>query len=109
MHCRGGRHHYLVALAEDRLVGVLGVRENRHVLHLFVAESHQRQGIARRLWEQTKAELLAVETEVDLFVRSSVYAVPVYLQFGFEVSGPRVDDPGVSWVPMRQVIRRGQD
>ena len=105
----GDRDRYLVALAEEQIVGVLGIREKQHLVHLFVAESYQRQGIARRLWEQAKAELLAVEPEVDMFVRSSMYAVPVYLRFGFEVSGPRVDDVGVTWVPMRRVIRRGQD
>ena len=107
--CIGGvSHRYLVALAEDRLVGVLGVRENRHLLHLFVAELFQRQGIARRLWDRARSDVLAVEAEVEMTVRSSVYAVPVYRRFGFEVSGPRVDAEGVSWVPMRQVIRRGQ-
>lgn len=102
----GDRHRYLVALAEDQLVGVLGVRENRHLLHLFVAEPYQRQGIARRLWERALADLLAVEDEVEMTVRSSVYAVPVYRRFGFEVTGARVDSEGVSWVPMRRVIRR---
>ena len=100
------KHNYLVALSQDQLVGVLGVRDNQHLLHLFVAEPHQRRGIARMLWNQAKADALKTEDEIDMLVRSSVYAVPVYERFGFIACGPRVDEPGVSYVPMRQVIRR---
>lgn len=101
-----GNHNYLVALFQDRLVGVSGVRDNRHLLHLFVAEPYQRRGVARMLWNHAKADALKTEDEIDMLVRSSVYAVPVYERFGFTACGRRVDEPGVSYVPMRQVIRR---
>jgi GNAT superfamily N-acetyltransferase len=103
-----GNHNYLVALLQDQLVGVLGVRDNRHLLHLFVAEPYQLRGVARMLWNHAKADALKTEDEIDIFVRSSVYAVPVYQRFGFTACGPRVDEPGVSYVPMRRVIRRSE-
>src|SRR5215813_7035143 len=40
------RHHYWVALVEGKLVGVLGIRDGQQILHLFVADSYQRRGIA---------------------------------------------------------------
>jgi ribosomal protein S18 acetylase RimI-like enzyme len=101
-----GNHSYLVALFQDQLVGVLGVRDNRHLLHLFVAEPYQRRGVARMLWDHAKSDALKAEAEIEMFVRSSIYATPVYERFGFTACGPRVDEPGVSYVPMRQVIRR---
>src|SRR5262249_55245550 len=53
------RYHYWVALIEEKLVGVLGIRDGQRILHLFVADSHQRRGIARALWSRAKSELLA--------------------------------------------------
>ena len=105
-HITDGHHSYLVARFEDQLIGVLGVRDNRHLLHLFVAEPYQRWGVARMLWNHAKADALKTEDEIDMLVRSSVFAVPVYERFGFTACGRRVDEPGVSYVPMRQVIRR---
>jgi len=102
-----GNYNYLVALDQGQLVGVLGVRDNRHLVHLFVAEPYQRRGIACTLWYRAKSEALAAEAEVEISVRSSVYATAVYERFGFAVCGPRVEDVGVTYVPMRQVIRRG--
>ena len=98
-----GRCRYLVAHVGDLLVGALGLRVgDRHLLHLFVAGSHQHAGIARALWERALAELrLAVTGPVAVTVNSSLYAVPVYERFGFTVQGPPVERPGVVFVPMR--------
>ena len=102
------RYSYLVALIERQLVGVLGIRDGQHLLHLFVAGCCQRRGIARALWSRAKSDLLAATTgEVRLFVNSSVYAIPVYERFGFKASGPRVEAAGVTYVPMQMVISDG--
>jgi len=103
----GGNCNYLVALIGGQLVGALAIRDNRHLFHLFVAEPYQRLGVARSLWNRAKADVLATTNEAEISVRSSMYAVPVYERFGFKVSGPRVEDVGVTCVPMQLVIRDG--
>ena len=107
-YIQASNYNYFVAVCQDRLIGVLGIRDNRHLVHLFVAEAYQGRGIARVLWQQAKSAVLAAEAEVELSVRSSIYAIKVYERFGFIACGPRVDDVAVSYVPMRQVIRRGE-
>jgi len=97
-------YRYHVALCGDRLVGVVGVRDNRHLLHLFVAESHHRRGIARALWNAARSAVLNEVPEVEMTVRSSVFAVEVYRHFGFAVAGPRVEGP-VTFVPMKATFR----
>jgi ribosomal protein S18 acetylase RimI-like enzyme len=97
-------YRYHVAVSLDRLLGVIGVRDNRHLLHLFVAPSHHRRGIARALWEAARSAVLDEVPEVEMTVRSSVYAVEVYRHFGFAVVGPRVDGP-VTFVPMKATFR----
>lgn len=104
-----GSISYWVALARGVLVGVIGVSDERRVHHLFVKESSHREGIARALWETVQAHVLtsiAVGEEVEILVRSSEYAVPVYERFGFTACGPRADGTGVTHVPMRRFLRR---
>ena len=98
-------YRYHVAIQEGLLVGVIGVRDNQHLLHLFVAESHHRRGIARALWREAKAVVLEAAPEIEMTVRSSLHAVEVYRRFGFVISGPRVDGP-ITFVPMQARISR---
>src|SRR5262245_4244634 len=81
------KYRYLVALIEEKIVGVLGIREGQCILHLFVADSYQRRGIAGALWGRAKSELLAADGGLTMMVNSSIYAVPVYERFGFKVIG----------------------
>ncbi len=82
-------------------MGVLGIRDGQSILHLFVAGSCQRRGIASALWGRAKSELLAAAHKINLVVKSSIYAIPVYERFGFKVIGPRVEGAGVTYVPMQ--------
>src|SRR6186997_2581909 len=41
---------YLVAVDGEGIVGVGAMKENSHLYHLFVSETHHGQGIARMLW-----------------------------------------------------------
>ncbi|MEQ1580758.1 MAG: GNAT family N-acetyltransferase [Steroidobacteraceae bacterium] len=104
----GGAASYWVALERGDLVGVIGISTDRRVHHLFVKESFRRRGIARALWERAETDFLSSmgeAGEVEVVVRSSLYAVPVYKQFGFEATGPAIDGAGVNFVPMRLILR----
>src|SRR5690242_1501835 len=50
----GFRYH--VAEIDGELVGFVGVRENKHLYHLFVSKPLQGRGIGRQLWEFAKRE-----------------------------------------------------
>ena len=102
------RYRYWIALMEGQLVGVLGIRDRKQLLHLFVAELFQRRGIASALWKQARSELITAGGEVRLSVNSSIYALPVYERFGFKTIGPRVEGAGVTYIPMQLVIGNGQ-
>jgi GNAT superfamily N-acetyltransferase len=81
-------HRYHVAEVEGRVVGVVGVRDNSHVHHLFVAEDHQRCGLARELWKVARIACLEAGNPGRFTVFSSKYALGVYRAFGFIESGP---------------------
>ena len=73
---------------EERVVGVVGVRDNSHVHHMFVAERYQRCGLATDLWRVAREACLEAGTPARFTVFSSKYALGVYRAFGFIESGP---------------------
>ena len=93
-------HRYHVAELEGRVVGVVGVRDNSHVHHLFVAEDHQRCGLARELWKVARDTCLAAGNSGRFTVFSSTYALGVYRAFGFVESGPSEIKDEVIATPM---------
>ena len=102
----GFRYH--VAEEDDQLVGVVGMKENSHLYHLFVAEGFQRRGIARKLWQVAMKECLEKGNPGEFTVNSSSYAQGAYEKLGFvSVSGP-MEKGGVVFFPMKLIITRQQ-
>ena len=91
--------YYLVTVENEVIIGVGAVKNPSHLYHLFIRESYQGQGIARKLWHSLVPKL----TGNPITVNSTVYAVPVYEKFGFKASGPRVEQDGIAFVPMALV------
>ena len=91
---------YLVAVDGEQIVGVGAIKENSHLYHLFVAESHHGKGIARRLWENLRDTALAAGNPGRITVNSSRYAVPVYERFGFVKDGGITEKNEVTCQPM---------
>jgi acetyltransferase (GNAT) family protein len=50
----GFRYH--VAEFDERVIGVVGVRDNKHLYHLFVATPFQGRGLGRRLCENKRGQ-----------------------------------------------------
>ena len=77
-------HQYMLAIKdESKLVGVIGMRDKSHLLHLFVCESIQGTGVSRMLWEAMKKQIVT-EHDIQAFtVNSAINAKSVYLSFGF--------------------------
>jgi GNAT superfamily N-acetyltransferase len=96
------RYRYLVAYSDSQLAGFIAIRDGCHLFHLFVERSHQRQGIARRLWERALAELCAPNSDGGFTVNSSLRAVPVYQTLGFVSAGSIQSMHRISFLPMRR-------
>lgn len=95
---------YLVAEEEGSLAGVVGVRGNGHLFHLFVEPALQGRGLSRRLWEMAMDAALRAGNPGEFTVNSSLYAEPIYRRYGFVPTGPRVETDGIAFVPMRLVL-----
>ncbi len=97
-------YRYHVAEIDGRIVGVVGIKGNKHLYHLFVDEAYQRRGIARALWRQAMDACLANGNPGEFTVNASRAAQPVYERLGFKaLSGPR-ERGGVIAIPMKLVV-----
>ena len=102
-------YRYHVAETLERVVGVVGVRDNSHVHHLFVAEDHQRCGLATDLWRVARDACLEAGNPGRFTVFSSKYALDVYRAFGFIESGPHEVKDEVMATPMEYKILKTDD
>ncbi|WP_075677938.1 GNAT family N-acetyltransferase [Stenotrophomonas sp. TD3] len=78
-----GDNHILVAEQDARVVGVVELKEGRHLAMLFVDPACQGQGIGHALFEAVLPQV----REPVLTVRASLNAVPTYLRYGFVLDG----------------------
>ena len=91
---------YLVATRSQRIAGVVGVKDNSHLFHFFVAEPYQGMGLARRLWEKAMDECKRKGNRGIFTVNSSNNAIGVYEKLGFKRTGSMVEKGGVLFNPM---------
>lgn len=96
-----GNYRYHVAEMDGEMVGFVGMRDNKHLYHLFVAKPMQRRGLGRSLWEFAKSDCLSHGHAGPFTVNSSNNAVAVYERFGFVRDGPAQNANGVIFNPMR--------
>jgi GNAT superfamily N-acetyltransferase len=92
---------YYIAHLDSSLVGIVAVRDHRHLYHLFIAREFQGKGFARQLWEFAKANSIASGHQGVFTVNSSLNAVPVYQRYGFAITGTVVEANGVVFQPMQ--------
>ena len=88
-------YRYHVARLNGELVGFVGVRDNKHLYHLFVAKPMQRRGLGRRMWQLAKRECLDNGHRGPFTVNASNNAIPIYERFGFVRDGPAQNANGV--------------
>jgi GNAT superfamily N-acetyltransferase len=94
-------YKYLAGWLGDTLAGVVALRDNTHVFHLFVHPTMQRRGLGRKLWLHAKAHAVAAGNRSGLTVNAAPDAVPVYEQFGFVATGEKAEMNSIAYVPMR--------
>jgi GNAT superfamily N-acetyltransferase len=91
----------LIAEEQSQLAGVVALRDNSHLFHLFVAEPFQGRGLGGKLWHMVKTKALQSGNPGKFTVNSSLNATRVYERFGFIVNGPVVQANGVAFQPMQ--------
>ena len=94
---------YQIAYLDGELAGVVAMRDNSHLFHLFVPRALHRRGIARQLWQAASSASLARADVAAFTVNSSLRAMPFYEQLGFVATGPKVEADGIAYIPMHKL------
>ncbi len=85
------------ALENDRVVGVLGMRENNHIGYFYIDKEYHRRGIGKKLFKLMKSDY-----EKKVFtVNAMPTGVNAYSALGFEQMGELENRGGVVTTPMR--------
>ena len=87
---------YIVAENPEGICGVAGLRDARHLYHLFVRKEFHRRGLGRELWQR----LMGTSESLYFTVNSSLFAIPVYKSLGFVSAGEQQSRNGVTVQPM---------
>lgn len=87
---------YFIAKDDQRVVGVLAIKESNHLYHCFVDKNYHRQKIGEQLWNYWLSDTKAEEVTVN----SSKYAIKFYESLGFIYSGEVFEKNGIVSYPM---------
>ena len=98
-------YRYHVAEIKGLLAGVVAVKGNAHLYHLFVAEQFHRKGIAKKLWQLAMKECLHDGNTGEFTVNSSAYALGVYKKLGFVAQPGPKEKNGVVFYPMKLIVQ----
>ncbi|MFT5707466.1 MAG: GNAT superfamily N-acetyltransferase [Oceanospirillaceae bacterium] len=94
-------YQYHVGEVNNEIIGVVAVKENSHLYHLFIDDLHQGKGFAKQLWEHAKSLCIKQGNNGTFTVNSALNAVQVYKKWGFIPYMNVRERGGVKDLPMR--------
>ena len=92
-----------VAKSYNKIIGVIGYRDNSHINLLFVLEEYQRNGIAKALHNLVINNCKKTNTKI-ITVNSSPYAHNIYQKLGFIDDDKMQEIDGIKFYPMHKEI-----
>lgn len=97
-----GHYKVFVAVKDDKIVGMLGLRNGNHVSLLFVEGDHHRRGIGRGLLKYTEEYLTHNTSFSRMTVNAAPYARQFYYRCGFKDCGEQTCKDGIVYIPMEK-------
>jgi predicted GNAT family N-acyltransferase len=91
----------LVACLGDRIVGMIEMRDTKHICLFFTATAHQGQGIGKRLLKEAIDRCRKLNSGIEeVTVNSSRYSLNIYRRWGFEETADEQEKNGIRFIPM---------
>ncbi len=95
---------YYGAFDEDKLVGVLGIREKKcHICFFFVEGEYHRLGIGTKLFRKMREDFPGR----TITIYSSPYGLPFYKALGFAATDSEKTVNGIRFTPMEYSDQEG--
>jgi len=97
--------NYLLGEVDGVFCGVVAVRNNSHLQHLYVVPSFQGRGVGKYLWETVRDQAVSAGNSGEFTVNASLNAVPFYKRMEFEAVGDVSLAGGLRFQPMKLGIK----
>ncbi|MEY8240947.1 MAG: GNAT family N-acetyltransferase [Cycloclasticus sp.] len=98
----GADNEMLVYEDNDKVIGFIELKEDRHIAMLFVSPRHQRKGVGKSLI----SEILSDTKNNTITVSASLTSVSAYLGYGFECTGEVSESAGLTYQPMEMKLNK---
>ena len=98
---KAGQYQLFGYFLEDKLIGIISLRNGNHISLLFVDEHHQNEGVASSLLKFVNNYLLTELGMQEVSVDSSPYAVDFYHHMGFIDMDREITKNGIRYTPMK--------
>ena len=95
-----GSYQMLVAIYEEKIIGMITLRDRTHISLLFVEEQYHFMGVGRALVKHLCHYLRDEAGERRVTVNASPYGVEFYHRIGFSDLGPETASDGIRYTPM---------
>lgn len=95
-----GNYPVFIASDGEKQVGMISLRDKKHISLLFVEENHHLQGIGRRLIACTENYIREEYRLSEITVNAAPYALGFYHRLGFKDMAPQLCKEGILYTPM---------
>jgi GNAT superfamily N-acetyltransferase len=99
-----GTYHMYVATCNEKIVGMVSLRDQNHISLLFVDEAYHKRGIGRRLVETIGGFSKEEYGKEDITVNAAPYGVGFYKKVGFFSTSPLMTNDGIKYISMKKKI-----
>lgn len=97
-------NYLLVAVDEEEIVGMIELREFKHISLLFVKKEYHSQGIGKELVDKAMEVCKKNYYVREITVNSCPYAVGIYEKLGFIKFSEEKFIDGIKYTPMKKCI-----
>lgn len=99
-----GTYHMYVATHNEKIIGMVSLRDKNHISLLFVDETYHRRGIGRRLIDTIGAFSKTEYGKNDITVNAAPYGFGFYKKIGFFSTSPLINNDGIKYISMKKKI-----
>ena len=100
-----GAYQMFVAMDQDRIIGMITLRDTSHISLLFVDAKYHRRGIGRMLIQYVGDYVFREEGHSFVTVNAAPYAVGFYHRVGFVDTDTRQFNDGIWYTPMQKSVK----
>ena len=97
-----GTYHMYVATCQEKIIGMVSLRDKNHISLLFVDEAYHRKGIGRKLIDAIGIFAKEEYGKEEITVNAAPYGLEFYKKIGFICASPLMENDGITYTIMKK-------